>query len=214
MNSKRVKSNKSRPALCHSALAWARRRVCSLLGALALLVLIPSAGFAATYNLAYNLDIVTNPPGTSYVAERNRIQSPLSSGAKWGIDSYGSGLTTNNHGYTEPLVQEGWWSINFRTMTNYYVPVSSDINLTNHMTNTYWYVPYSNTLSVTITGTNGVVWSVASASEWINSSAYKPSYTDNFDIVAIPTGSYTITFPLMAVYDTPPPVFTNITAVS
>src|ERR1035437_8760228 len=200
-NSKRAKSN----------------RFCALLGALALLVLVPRVGFADVTN-KWILDVVTNysgsdyPGGIDYLTRHATIQA----NARWGI---GIGLTTNISGQSVPLPENNWYVINFLTMTNYYVPNSTSLYLTVDTTNTYLYVPYTNTLSVTIAGTNGmtapVVWSFSVApAELANSTAYKTSYTNNWVLTPIPTGQYTVAFPAVAGWTTAAAVSTNITGAS
>ncbi|MBU4200344.1 MAG: hypothetical protein L6455_14420 [Kiritimatiellae bacterium] len=195
-------------------------KLSSLFGAIFMLALIPSVGFAH-FNLTYYLDLTTNWPGSNYIQERNRIQTALPGGARWGVESY-TGIT-NVHGQTQLLVPDGLWTISFSTHTNYYIPISRNINLTVDTNGTYYYIPYSNTLSVTTPGTNfggaEVLWTVTPWGAWgfnefINSSAYRTTYTNNFDLTPIPTGQYTVAFQPAAGYITPAQVITNITGAS
>ena len=196
----------------------------SLLGALAFLALLPSAAFAAIYNLTYRFDIVTNyscPGAPPYLEQRNIIQSTGSDGARWGIVGEDpAGVITNVHGQTRPLDDGGdpdkWWTIRFRTMANYYVPISSNIHLAADTPLIHWYAPYTNTLSVKLTGTNGmtsnVVWYFSSCGELSNSTAYKTFYTNDNSLTPIPTGEYVVVFPSVTGYRTPAQITTNITS--
>jgi hypothetical protein len=190
-------------------------KFCALMGALALLTLIPRATFAATYNIIWNLDIVTNycgsdyPGGTDYVTRRALIQA----NARWGITP---GLTTNINGQNAGLHEwNNWYVINFLIMTNYYVPVSTSLYLTTHTTGTCFYVPYSNTLSITVTGaTPPIAWTVAGPAEFTNASVYRSSGIGALDMATVPTGTYSVTFGAKPGYISPFTVTTNITGAS
>ncbi|MCK9602434.1 MAG: hypothetical protein M0R06_25535, partial [Sphaerochaeta sp.] len=102
-------------------------------------------------------------------------------------------------------------------MQNYYAPdepAETVVHTSAGSTNTYYYRPYSNTLSISISGATPIPWALTSPVELTNATAYRTSGTNSLDLVAVPTGTYTVTSPSMRGYATPTASSTNITGAS
>lgn len=196
------------------------RQLPSVVALFLLLAFMPGA-VLAQFNLTFDIDTASAypggvPPYDTYTGQRNALRSTAATGAKWGIADYDAAWPTNNRGYTVSAVPNGDYMITFRKMTNYYYPADTQVTVAvTHQFLTNWYRPYSNTLSVIIAGAPGassMVWSFSAApSELPNSSAYKSQYTNTCDLVPIPTGTYTITFPAVFGFQAPSGVSTTLT---
>ncbi len=183
--------------------------LCSILGALALLAIVPRTALAATCTLTYNFDIVTNPPGTSFASEQARVTN----NARWGLNA-ASPLTLHHSQITTVTVAQVY-DVYFSAVADYYKPNLLTRSFADNANLTYSYVPYSNTFSVTVAGTaSNVVWHFSSPSELTNSSVYQAAYTNDAMLTPVPTGSYTVVFPSVAGYTSPGSVTTNITGAS
>jgi len=184
--------------------------------AVCLLVFIPRAGYSAV-SVTISLDVVTNYPGVTYAYASAEVKSALSYGARWGvvgwepITNISGGVFANNGVY----VDEGIYVIAPSLHTNYYTPIQPEHNIQTATNIIYYYIPYSNTLSVVVYGpATPVAWTLSGPSEFANASAYQTTHTDSVDLVAVPTGSYAVTFPAVRGYTKPTVTSTNITGAS
>jgi|GEM_PF-3316129 len=188
-------------------------KLCALLGVVLFLEFIPCAVFAH-FNITINLDIVTNYPGVSYYAARSALKSTLAGqGARWGF--LGVIPSTNITGTTLVSYPDGYYVLTYTTQTNYYLPVQEKIVGLTDTNFTYYYMPFSNTLSITVSGpVTPVEWILSGPAEFANSTAYRTSGSNSMNLVAIPTGTYSVTLPTVRGYATPTATSTNITGAS
>jgi len=180
------------------------------------LAFIPCTGFADAQYMKWTLIPVTNYPGVPYAAALAELQSALPGrGARWGVQ--GSTLATNVSGYQTPTTWEigSSYTIEFTAQSNYYRMLSSNFVMTAAISYTNWYMPYSNTLSITASGlTAPAAWTLSGPSEFNNSLAYRAAGTNSMDIVAVPTGTYSVTFLPVVGYHSPGTITSEITATN
>ena len=125
-----------------------------------------------------------------------------------------SGVYTNSR--TLSTIPTGTYSIAFDAVRGYRTPAATNVVITGapydwFSTNTY--VPYSNSLSVVIAnrGTNNVIWTISSTSpDYTNALVTGTTFTNDYTLTMIPTGSYTIAFPSINNCTKPGDITTNI----
>ncbi len=195
-------------------------KLCAVLGVLLVLAFMPrSAG--ATARCKINLDIVTNYPGVSYAYARSELLSTLTNGARWGIIGWSlpthlSGTYFTNHG-DDVYCLPGTYAFDLTTQHNYYIPGNPEFTHTEfaNTTNTYFYVPYSNTLAIIVSGpATPIEWTLSAPAEFANSLAYRTSGSNSMDLIAVPTGTYSVILPTVRGYAMPVATSTNITSGS
>lgn len=185
------------------------KKLCALAGALLILGSIPRAGFATSFS-GMTISITTNYPGVSYNVALSEIQQ-----ARWGIVGVCAPSNLPGTGWGTGL--SGWWGFCYTPQKNFYVPQTDPVNWSGvNFYYTYKYVPYSNTLSITASGpATPVVWTLTGPDELTNSTAYRTAWSGSVDLVAVPTGTYTVAaLPGVKGYVTPTATSTNITGAS
>ena len=140
------------------------------------------------------------------------------SAASWQLSSSPSEYTNSSFYSAHPggltnsvqltTIPTGTYSMTFNSVRGYAKPsaASVDINGTPYdWYSTNAYIAYSNSLAVSVIGypAGNVTWTVSAPADFTNATGYALAYTNNATMSAVPTGTYTFSFPGVVGYTTP-----------